>query len=139
MIPDTEYIYAMIAVNASDQSVDSNVVTSSLLPSCGENFETNAISKTFPQEAGGWAFTANVTERDGLVVKDVRLNGRYMARMMSVPYFSVKTNRMTGIAQRGELTQFSDAPLLRTRLLGYKQFSLTNTSGTELVDRVVVA
>lgn len=139
VIPDTEYFYAMTAVNANGESADSNVISSSLTPSCGEEFVENPILITYPDEGNGWSFTADVSEQDGFVVKDVRLKGRYMAKMISVPYFSIKTSTMPGLPQRGELTQFSNAASIRSRLLRYRTYHTTNSSGTEMVDRHLIA
>ncbi|HBB94851.1 MAG TPA: hypothetical protein DC054_05620 [Blastocatellia bacterium] len=131
VIPDTEYFYAVTAVNSNGESLDSNVVSARLLPSCGAYLEQRPGTEQITNLAGtGWSLTANVSDRDGLVLNDVSLNGRYMAEMMSVPYFFLKTNKMPSEpgAQRGELTPFGDAPTMRAHL--YRYYSPSNRPGT---------
>jgi hypothetical protein len=53
---------------------------------------------------GGWALRAHASADDGVVVEDVRLGPRLMARKLSLPYFEVHLGRGRGVA-RGELTR----------------------------------
>jgi uncharacterized repeat protein (TIGR01451 family) len=117
-IPDVTYSYSVTAVNTNGESGDSNVVSATLTPSCGEYVEPRPNLQPYPDPGNGWSLTANVSDRDGLVISDVSLNGRYMAKMMSVPYFILKTTKMPS-AQRGELTPNGDEPTMRARLLRY--------------------
>jgi len=128
VIPDTTYSYAVTAVNANGESGDSNVASATLVPSCGTYIEPRPGNESTQDLGGtGWALTANVSDRDGLVVTDVSLNGRYMAEMMSVPYFYLKTNKMP-VPQRGELTPLGDAATMRTHL--YRYYAPSNRPGT---------
>lgn len=62
--------------------------------------------------------SVEVTPNDGVAVRDVALNGRYMARSISVPYFTIATST-TGGAKRGELKPNSNDPIRRSRLVDY--------------------
>jgi uncharacterized repeat protein (TIGR01451 family) len=119
-IPDTSYFYAVTAVNAHGESADSSIVSAMLVPSCGDYVEPRPAQEQYPDRGNGWTLTAEVSDRDGLVLSDVSLNGRYMARMMSVPYFYLKTNKMI-VAQKGELNPNSTSPTMRARLLSYSR------------------
>jgi uncharacterized repeat protein (TIGR01451 family) len=119
-IPDTLYFYAVSGVNNNGESADSNVVSATLVASCGDHVETRPALEHYSDRGNGWSMNAQVTDRDGLVLTDVSLNGRYMAEMMSMPYFSLKTNKMP-VAQRGELTPDSASSTMRVRLLRYRR------------------
>jgi uncharacterized repeat protein (TIGR01451 family) len=130
-IPDTPYFYAVSAVNGNGESADSNVVSASLVASCGDHVEPRPTPEHYPDRGNGWSMNAQVTDRDGLVLTDVSLNGRYMAEMMSVPYFFLKTSKMpaTQPAQRGELTPDSSSPTMRVRLLRYRRPTWSDSQG----------
>ena len=128
-IPDISYSYSVSAVNGNGESGDSNVFSASLTPSCGDYVEPAPPQRQFTGSGNGWTLTTSVSDKDGFVVKDVSLNGRYMAEMMSVPYFFLKTSKMP-VKQRGELTPDSDAPMMRARLLRYEpRFGLSSVDG----------
>lgn len=122
-VPDENYYYAVSANSSSGESADSNVVDAMLVPSCGDYVKPRPAPEHFPDRGNGWALNAAISDRDGLVVSDVTLNGRYMAKMMSVPYFTLKTNRMPPqvAPQRGELTPDSTSPTMRVRLRSYSR------------------
>jgi uncharacterized repeat protein (TIGR01451 family) len=127
--PDISYSYAVRAVNGNGESEDSNVFSASLAPSCGDYVEPAPLQRQFTGSGNGWTLTTSVSDKDGFVVKDVSLNGRYMAEIMSVPYFFLKTSKMP-VKQRGELTSDSNGPMMRARLLRYEpRFGLSSLDG----------
>lgn len=131
VIPDTLYFYAVSAVNGNGESADSNLVSATLVASCGDHVEARPTPEQYPDRGNGWSMNAQVTDRDGLVLTDVSLNGRYMAEMMSVPYFSLKTNKMP-VAQRGELTPDSALSTMRVRLLRYRRPTWFDSQGVSI-------
>jgi uncharacterized repeat protein (TIGR01451 family) len=132
-IPDTSYFYAVTAVNAHGESADSSTVSAMLVPSCGDYVEARPPAQQYPDRGNGWAMNAEVSDRDGLVLTDVSLKGRYMAKMMSLPYFYLKTSKMS-IRQRGELTPNSNSPTMRTRLVSYSTPVWTSSQDGHVVD-----
>jgi hypothetical protein len=69
-----------------------------------------------------WTFDYEVTARDGLVIRNVILGQRLMAREMSLPYFHV-TDRHGRILARCELQPDGIASVCRSRLVGFQQIS----------------
>jgi uncharacterized repeat protein (TIGR01451 family) len=138
-IPDVSYSYAITAVNSNGESAFSNVVSATIAPSCGD-FETaqGPVQQPYLDRGNGWSLTANVSGADGLVLSDVSLKSRYMAKMMSVPYFVIKTSKMA-TQQRGELTQNSDASTMRVRLLRYSTPEGKSSSDGHVVETHFVA
>lgn len=67
--------------------------------------------------AYGWSMHAEVSDRDGLVVSNVRLNGRLLAERVSVPYYVLETTLAT--PHRGELQPDSRDGTMRSRLVSY--------------------
>jgi uncharacterized repeat protein (TIGR01451 family) len=65
----------------------------------------------------GWSMQVEVSANDGLVLHDVKLNDRYMAEKISVPYYWLQTSALAN--QRGELKPNSSDPSLRSRLVEY--------------------
>lgn len=65
----------------------------------------------------GWSMRAEVTDRDGLVVRDVMLGHRFMAEQMSVPYYTLQTSAFP--LQRAELKPDSNDASARSRLVNY--------------------
>ncbi|HEV7684742.1 MAG TPA: Ig-like domain-containing protein, partial [Pyrinomonadaceae bacterium] len=129
--PNVVYSYVVTAFNPACQppacaggvgeSLPSNVASGELIASCGTYVLPRPPAESIPDLGHGWTLKSEVSDRDGLVISDVRLNGRYMAKMMSVPYFFVKTNKMSS-AQRGELTPDSNSSSMRARLQAYFVF-----------------
>jgi uncharacterized repeat protein (TIGR01451 family) len=65
-----------------------------------------------------WRMDAEISQDDGLVLKNVRLENRYMAEKISVPYYFLETNSIP-IAQRGELKPNSSDPTMASRLVDF--------------------
>ncbi|HUS13178.1 MAG TPA: Ig-like domain-containing protein, partial [Pyrinomonadaceae bacterium] len=79
------------------------------------------ISSTWPFDLDGvdpnWSMKAEVSEKDGLVLRDVMLGQRYMAERMSVPYYYLQTSLMPNT--KGELKPDSSDPSMRSRLVDF--------------------
>ena len=92
---------------------------------------TQTLSTPWPYDVDGtnpnWSMTAEVSANDGLVLKDVKLGQRYMAKRISVPYYSLETSAFP--KQRGELKPNSSDPTMRSRLV---DFTVT-TDGEKMV------
>lgn len=65
-----------------------------------------------------WRMDVVVSDDDGLVLKNIRLENRYMAEQISVPYYFLETNSINP-AQRGELKPDSSDPSMASRLVNY--------------------
>jgi uncharacterized repeat protein (TIGR01451 family) len=65
----------------------------------------------------GWSMQVEVSANDGVVLHDVKLNNRYMAEKISVPYFWLQTTAFA--KQRGELKPNSSDSSLRSRLVEF--------------------
>jgi hypothetical protein len=66
-----------------------------------------------------WSAGVSVSGDEGLVLHDVTLGPRYMARQMSVPYFRLETSALP--ERRGVLTAFGDQSVLRSRLIQFSK------------------
>jgi uncharacterized repeat protein (TIGR01451 family) len=84
------------------------------------------ISSNWPLVNGidsNWSMQAEVTDNDGLVLRDIRLGQRYMAESISVPYYTLETNNAQGGVsfqkRRGELKPNSTDASMRSRLVNY--------------------
>lgn len=75
-----------------------------------------------------WDMTYEITDNDGLELRDVRLGSRYMATRMNVPYFRLETAPVDGgsvlfpLSQRCELTPDNSSPSASctTRLVDFE-------------------
>lgn len=70
-----------------------------------------------------WSMKVEVSDNDGLVLRDVQLGHRYMAQEISVPYFTLKTSGFSdaqGNPIRGELKPAGDDTVARSRLIDYQ-------------------
>ena len=120
---EVTYSYVIAAVNNSGTSAGSDppVSGSPLRNAC------SAVTRTRPSPGSaftfGWYMQYEFSDRDGLVIKEVYLNGKRMAKQMSVPYFRINTystadpNNFT--PYRGELKPASTDSSLRSRLVNY--------------------
>jgi uncharacterized repeat protein (TIGR01451 family) len=71
----------------------------------------------------GWTMQYGFTPNDGLVISEIYLNGKRMAKQMSVPYFWITTSSATNpnlFRTRGELTPAGTGSSIRSRLVSYK-------------------
>jgi uncharacterized repeat protein (TIGR01451 family) len=69
-----------------------------------------------------WRMDAEVSDDDGLVLRNVTLENRYMAEKISIPYYNIETNDITP-AQRGELKPNGTEGFLRSRIVDYHAWS----------------
>lgn len=78
------------------------------------------LESTWPDPTNrlNWSLKAEVTDRDGLVLTDIKLGPRYMAKKISVPYYNLQTSAFTN---QGELKPDNVEPdgSRRTRLVDY--------------------
>ncbi|HEX3183269.1 MAG TPA: hypothetical protein VHQ94_00660, partial [Pyrinomonadaceae bacterium] len=79
------------------------------------------VQSHWPDSRTNWAMIAEVTAQDGLVLKDVMLGERYLAKKITVPYYNLQTSAYSG---RGELKPDSieGDGTRRTRLVEYNVF-----------------
>lgn len=94
------------------------------LPNGGEFSEPDlcpSATSTRPQpeyiDRFGWRMHSAVSDTEGLVLSDVRLNGRLLAERISVPYYRIETS--TSPPVRGELRPDDAGGILRSRLVKY--------------------
>ncbi len=62
-----------------------------ILNLCDAKGIDNPLPSPTLKEGNGWRMKAHVSEQDGLVLEDVTLGERYMARKISVPYLILET------------------------------------------------
>jgi len=65
-----------------------------------------------------WRMDVDVSDDDGLVLKNIRLEQRYMAEQISIPYYLLELNTVPGV-QRGELKPNSVDPERTSRLTDF--------------------
>ena len=118
---DTTYFYVVSAFNNAGESPHSNQVSVSIPSACG-NQPGITQSPGRIQSTSGWGMTVEVSGNDGVVLRDVSLNGRYMARSISLPYFTVETTKTSG-RRRGELKPNGSDATLRSRLVKVDAFA----------------
>ena len=108
---DTTYFYVVSAVRNGIESPNSNEVAVTLEQTCGVKTLTPKPQPVQVQHFS-WTMKAEVTDRDGLVLRDVALNGRYMSAMMSVPYVNAFVKDKDGFLRiiRIELTPDNPNP-----------------------------
>jgi uncharacterized repeat protein (TIGR01451 family) len=114
-IGDTTYFYVVSAFNSGGESPNSNQVSVSIPSACGDQ-PGMTQSPGHIHSISGWDMTVEVSPNDGVVLKDVSLNGRYMARSISIPYFTFATSKTQGVV-RAELKPNSADSTLRSRLV----------------------
>src|SRR5438067_11961229 len=85
--------------------------------SCNCARPTIATPPTQTATGYGWSMQVEVSPNDGLVLHDVKLNDRYMAEKISVPYYTLQTSAFA--KQRGELKPNSSDDSRRSRLVNY--------------------
>ena len=119
---EVTYSYVIAAENNSGTSADSS-------PPANASPLTNACSaptKTRPGHGAtgnfGWSMQYDFSDRDGLVISEVYLNDKRMAKQMSVPYFRITTHKSGSnlVTSRGELTPVDAGSGIRSRLVDYK-------------------
>ncbi|HEX8723264.1 MAG TPA: Ig-like domain-containing protein [Pyrinomonadaceae bacterium] len=99
-----------------------------------------AFARPQPQQITnvyGWSMLAEVTDDDGLVLKDVRLGQRYMANRISVPYYTLETSALP--KQSGELKPAGFDLAMRSRLVDYHVSTddeKLTVEATYVVDRI---
>ena len=69
-----------------------------------------------------WRMDIEVSDDDGLVLKNIRLENRYMAEQTSVPYYLLETNTINP-ATRGELKPNNSDSSMASRLVNYNSWT----------------
>lgn len=106
------------------------------LPSCGSATVARPANQTINSPTG-WSMRAEVSDTDGLVLRDVKLRHRYMAKEISVPYYVLDTSAFTQV--RGELTPDSSSFYSRSRLVDYsvvENADMLVIQATYAIDRI---
>ena len=101
---EVEYSYVAIATGPGGQSRRSNVAKAKPLPKpgCYSDVPTVAPQSGHVSPHLGWELDYAISPDDGLVISNVRLNGRKMADSFSVPYYKIHIANTPG-PERGEL------------------------------------
>ena len=84
-----------------------------------------------------WSMTVQISANDGLVLKDVKLGQRYLAKQISVPYYYLQTSALA--RQRGELKPSSTDASMRSRIVDYSVTSDDEklvVEGTYAIDQI---
>jgi uncharacterized repeat protein (TIGR01451 family) len=119
---DTRYFYTVTAVNASGSSAGAEA-SNVPLPKPGCSASPTPAPAHGAVGNFGWTMQYDFTPNDGLVISEIYLNGKRMAKQMSVPYYRINTftaaNPNTQ-PRRGELTPVATGNSLRSRLVDYK-------------------
>jgi uncharacterized repeat protein (TIGR01451 family) len=118
------YSYVIAAANSFGTSPDSNppANASPLSNACSErDHPTVARPNPGPTGYAGWTMQYDYSANDGLVISEVFLNGKRMAKRMSVPYFKITTTKSGTYfgPTRGELTPSATGTGIRSRLVAY--------------------
>jgi hypothetical protein len=101
--------------------------------------DVDTIDRPGFQTASGhnWSMSVEVSDNDGIVLRDVKLGERYMAKEMSLPYYVLRTSALP--ARRAELMPDSTELIARSRLVS---FAVNNDNeklvieGTYAVDKI---
>jgi len=64
-----------------------------------------------------WSMLVQVSDNDGLVLRDIKLGQRYMMEKISVPYFYLETSALP--KTRGELKPAGNDAQMRSRLVNF--------------------
>ena len=135
--PDTNYFYVVSAVKSGVESPNSNEIPAQVLQTCGYKTFTPRPSPRAVTHFD-WAMRTEVSDKDGLVIRDLALNGRYLTNMMSVPYVNVFVKQPDGFLRtlRVELTPDNSNPTphdpsrVRARLIAYNpNYTDTDSNG----------
>lgn len=115
------YSYVIAAANSFGTSADSNppANASPLENACSA--PTKARPNSGATGYAGWTMQYDFSDKDGLVISEVYLNGKRMAKRMSVPYFKITTTKSGTYfgPTRGELTPSATGTGIRSRLVDY--------------------
>jgi hypothetical protein len=113
---DANYFFSIQSINVNKVSPSSPATNGTPPDYCNVSPRTRPA----PENLSGydWTMHAEVSDRDGLVISNVRLKGRLMAERISVPYYQIKTSNAPSL--RGELRPDDSDGLLRSRLVYYK-------------------
>jgi len=128
---EIKYTYLIDAVNNIGTSNDSNPATGSpIVNACNQRAHPTKTDAPTAASTGyqGWTMNYGYSQKDGLVISEVYLNGKRMAKQMSVPYFKITTQKKgTSFGpSRGELTRSAAATGIRSRLIDYGQNPTAN-------------
>ncbi|MCI0539394.1 MAG: hypothetical protein L0Z50_29650 [Verrucomicrobiales bacterium] len=104
-------------VDVTAQGDDSSGEKNISVVACSQNQVSDQLPSSL--QGGGWTIgSMEISDDDGLVIRDVSLQGRYMARIMSVPYILVELKPGGGPKPiRVELQRDSGDKIPRCRLI----------------------
>ena len=137
---NTTFFYVITASRNGIESPPSNELAVNVRQTCGYN---TLPTRPAPQQLRyhDWTMRAEVSDRDGLVLRDLALNGRYISEMISLPYLNVSV-RIGGSNPRNvrvELTYDNPNPLqlpidtANARLVEYDlNYTIRDDAGREL-------
>lgn len=110
---DSDYRFAISYVKTRRISGSPNPGGSSPPNYC----DITPIQRPAPQNVSGhdWTMRAEITDKEGLVLSNVRLRGRMMSERISVPYYNIQTS--SSELQLGELRLSDTSGTLRSRLV----------------------
>jgi len=129
--PDTYYeIYAVNADGTVPTDLTNTPTVTEFAPSTARGkacdlptispLPIQSVSTPWPYDLDGvnpnWTMTVEVSASDGLVLKDVKLGQRYLAKKISVPYYTLQTSVFQN---RGKLKPNSTDASMRSRLVDY--------------------
>jgi hypothetical protein len=118
--PDVQAFSQFITPNASQPQFGGGPSDAFFLKTC-DCSSVPAIPRVEPTplSLGPWSATVETSDDDGLVLKDVKLGGRNMAQMISLPYLSLQTSNYSNDRVELRPDDTGGGPAA-SRLVGYR-------------------